>query len=55
MRVGGRIQCSDFIGTIKYIGTLEGHSSTWLGIDWDDPTRGKHNGNLNGKQYFEAR
>ncbi|XP_044755884.1 tubulin-specific chaperone E [Coccinella septempunctata] len=54
MQVGSRIDCSGHIGTIKYMGCLEGYSSTWLGIDWDDPKRGKHNGHHNGKQYFEA-
>ncbi|XP_045465078.1 tubulin-specific chaperone E [Harmonia axyridis] len=53
-QIGDRIECSDSIGTVKYIGNIEGYSSIWLGIDWDDPNRGKHNGNFNGKQYFEA-
>ncbi|XP_033115860.1 tubulin-specific chaperone E-like isoform X2 [Anneissia japonica] len=31
-----------------------GPSSTWLGVDWDNKERGKHDGTHNGKQYFET-
>lgn len=54
-QVGKRVDCLGEIGTIKYIGTVEGHPATWLGIDWDNPQRGKHNGTVNGVQYFETR
>ena len=27
----------------------------WLGVEWDNPTRGKHNGCHEGKQYFTTR
>lgn len=53
--IGDRIECSGCIGTIKYIGPVDGYSSTWLGIDWDNLERGKHDGNVNGKRYFTAR
>lgn len=53
--IGDRIECNKHFGTIKYIGPVEGYLDSWLGIDWDDPERGKHNGTVKGKQYFEAR
>lgn len=53
--IGDRIECNGQFGTVKYIGPVEGYLDTWLGIDWDDPDRGKHNGTVKGKQYFEAR
>lgn len=31
-----------------------GHSGPWLGIEWDDPNRGKHNGIVDGKCYFQT-
>ncbi|XP_018566591.1 tubulin-specific chaperone E isoform X2 [Anoplophora glabripennis] len=53
--VGGRIECCGHFGTIKYIGPVEGHPGVWLGIDWDDIERGKHNGTVNGIHYFNTR
>ncbi|XP_050219249.1 tubulin-folding cofactor E [Mercurialis annua] len=41
------------VGTVKYIGAVEGYSGTWVGVDWDNG-EGKHNGSLNGVQYFQA-
>jgi dynactin complex subunit len=42
------------IGTVKYIGAVEGHPGTWVGVDWDNG-EAKHDGSLNGVRYFEAR
>lgn len=42
------------IGTVKYIGPVEGHPGTWVGVDWDNG-EAKHDGSLNGVRYFEAR
>ncbi|XP_019872154.1 tubulin-specific chaperone E isoform X2 [Aethina tumida] len=53
--IGARIELNGYYGSIKYIGPLEGYPGKWLGIDWDDPTRGKHNGMIKGVQYFETR
>lgn len=53
--IGDRIECNGHFGTIKYIGSVESHPSTWLGIDWDDPERGKHDGTVKGRHYFDAR
>ena len=39
-------------GTIKYIGSVENTKGSWLGIDWDNPERGKHNGSHQGRNYF---
>lgn len=42
------------IGTVRFSGPVEQTSGTWLGIEWDDPKRGKHDGSKDGKQYFEC-
>lgn len=34
---------------------VEGHKSTWLGIEWDEPERGKHDGSVQGVGYFSTR
>ncbi|XP_050506565.1 tubulin-specific chaperone E [Diabrotica virgifera virgifera] len=54
-KVGKRIECNDNFGSIKYVGPVEGYPGNWLGIDWDDKDRGKHNGTVNGIRYFHAR
>ncbi|KAL4881993.1 hypothetical protein BJY04DRAFT_187811 [Aspergillus karnatakaensis] len=38
--------------TIRYVGSVEGTSGEWLGVEWDDPTRGKHSGEHKGMRYF---
>lgn len=53
--LGRRIRVNGYVGTIKYIGEVEGTTGTWLGIEWDDPARGKHDGIKNGKEYFVCR
>lgn len=52
LSVGERIVWHNTAGTVKYIGPVEGTKGTWLGVEWDDPSRGKHNGVHNGHRYF---
>ncbi|XP_031121632.1 tubulin-folding cofactor E [Ipomoea triloba] len=55
-RVGQRVHYagdSRRIGSVKYVGPVEGYSGTWIGIDWDNGD-GKHDGCHNGVRYFEA-
>ncbi|KAL9715277.1 hypothetical protein Ac2012v2_001938 [Leucoagaricus gongylophorus] len=54
MEVGLRISYMKHIGTVRFSGPVEQTSGTWLGIEWDDPKRGKHDGSKDGKQYFEC-
>ncbi|XP_046578661.1 tubulin-specific chaperone E-like [Haliotis rubra] len=53
--VGNRILSDGSFGTVKYIGQVPPTKGIWLGVDWDEPDRGKHNGTHEGKQYFETR
>uniref|UniRef100_A0A1B0AXA3 Tubulin-specific chaperone E n=1 Tax=Glossina palpalis gambiensis TaxID=67801 RepID=A0A1B0AXA3_9MUSC len=50
--IGIRVKIGVNSGTVRYIGEICGYKGTWLGIEWDDPSRGKHNGVVNGKHYF---
>jgi dynactin complex subunit len=50
--VGTRINHSGHLGTIKYIGPVDNTRGLWLGVEWDNPDRGKHDGSKDGKQYF---
>ncbi len=53
--IGTRIECEGSLGTVRYIGPLvhEQDPSTrsqeiWVGVEWDNNTRGKHNGTVKG-------
>ncbi|GAA5964416.1 hypothetical protein JCM3765_006411 [Sporobolomyces pararoseus] len=45
------------LGSILYRGPVPPTKGEWLGIEWDDPTRGKHSGvhEKTGVRYFETR
>ncbi|XP_047109126.1 tubulin-specific chaperone E [Schistocerca piceifrons] len=55
LQLGQRIECSGSYGTVKYIGEVPPTKGIWLGIDWDEPHRGKHDGMYNDVRYFKAR
>lgn len=40
--------------TVRYIGHVHGTKGQWLGVEWDDPQRGKHDGSHNGVKYFDC-
>ena len=47
--VGSRIVCEGYYGTVRYIGVIEDSAvPQWVGVEWDDATRGKHDGCHNG-------
>ncbi|CAN6678796.1 unnamed protein product [Malus baccata var. baccata] len=41
------------IGTVRYLGPVQGYSGTWVGVDWDSG-EGKHDGSINEVRYFQA-
>ncbi|KAI6109640.1 hypothetical protein F5141DRAFT_1004120 [Pisolithus sp. B1] len=43
---------SGHLGTIKYVGAVDGTPGIWYGVEWDDPNRGKHDGVKDGRRYF---
>ncbi|XP_010427979.1 PREDICTED: tubulin-folding cofactor E-like [Camelina sativa] len=57
-KIGQRVHSlndSRRVGTVKYVGGVEGYSGTWIGVDWDQDGDGKHNGSVNGVFYFNGR
>ncbi len=53
-------KASDDGCTLRFIGPLAvtnetANPVTWLGVEWDDPSRGKHSGEYQGVQYFKTR
>ncbi|KAF7185250.1 Tubulin-specific chaperone E [Pseudocercospora fuligena] len=53
--VGQRLSLKGQVCTVRYVGPVEGKAGDWLGVEWHDPARGKHNGTHEGKQYFKCR
>ncbi|NWJ10867.1 TBCE protein, partial [Crypturellus undulatus] len=53
--LGRRILCGTEYATVRYVGTVPPTAGLWLGVEWDDPQRGKHNGTHEGTQYFKCR
>jgi hypothetical protein len=56
-RLGQRVHAAGDprrVGTVRYLGHVEGHAGDWVGIDWDDGAGGRHDGSLAGRRYFVA-
>ncbi|KIY50756.1 RNI-like protein [Fistulina hepatica ATCC 64428] len=53
--IGIRLSYSGFHGTVRYVGEVVGTIGTWIGIEWDDPKRGKHDGVKDGVRYFTCK
>ncbi|KAJ0170448.1 hypothetical protein K1T71_013819 [Dendrolimus kikuchii] len=52
VHIGSRIKSGDDFGTVKYIGEVNGYKGVWYGVEWDNASRGKHDGTLDNLQYF---
>ncbi|NXV27094.1 TBCE protein, partial [Rissa tridactyla] len=50
-----RLLCGTEYGTVRYVGSVPPTAGIWLGVEWDDPQRGKHDGTYEGTQYFKCR
>nr|XP_028579901.1 geranylgeranyl pyrophosphate synthase isoform X1 [Podarcis muralis]XP_028579902.1 geranylgeranyl pyrophosphate synthase isoform X1 [Podarcis muralis] len=53
--VGRRIIRNGEYGTVLYAGKVPPTTGFWLGVEWDNPEKGKHNGSHEGIQYFRCR
>ena len=51
---GARLSLHNYRGTVKFVGHVERTKGIWLGVDWDNPQRGKHNGEKDGVKYFDC-
>ena len=51
-KVGQRLSYDGALCTVRYIGPVSGTAGDWLGVEWDDPSRGKHDGSHKDVRYF---
>ncbi|KAK1638354.1 CAP-Gly domain-containing protein [Colletotrichum phormii] len=49
-----RLSYDNALCTVRYIGPVAGTSGTWLGVEWDDTGRGKHDGQHKDVRYFSC-
>ncbi|KAF2631912.1 tubulin-specific chaperone E [Macroventuria anomochaeta] len=52
--IGKRLSFDGQLCTVRFRGAVEGTKGEWLGVEWDNPTRGKHSGEHQGHRYFEC-
>ncbi|KAH6615037.1 tubulin-specific chaperone-like protein E [Boeremia exigua] len=52
--IGKRLSFDGQLCTVQFRGPVEGTKGEWLGVEWDDPTRGKHSGEHQGHRYFKC-
>lgn len=55
VKIGDRLSYDGAVCTVRYIGEVDGTSGSWLGVEWDDPARGKHYGSHKGVRYFTCK
>lgn len=52
--LGQRLSCDGELCTVRYKGNVVGYDDPWLGVEWDNPNRGKNDGSHNGSKYFDC-
>ncbi|KAL5092496.1 hypothetical protein Trisim1_001049 [Trichoderma cf. simile WF8] len=53
--IGQRISYDGAACTVRFIGGVAGTTGSWLGVEWDDAARGKHDGSHKGTRYFTCK
>lgn len=52
MKVDDRVVVAKQQATVRYVGPVDGQEGIWVGVEWDDSSRGKHDGATGGRRYF---
>ncbi|KAM5235043.1 tubulin-specific chaperone E [Ctenodactylus gundi] len=53
--IGRRVEINGEHATVRFSGTVPPVEGLWLGVEWDNPERGRHDGSHHGTVYFECR
>lgn len=54
VEIGARIESDGHYATVRFVGYVPPTSGIWIGVEWDDPSRGKHDGCYEGVRYFST-
>lgn len=54
LTLGTRLIVGKHAATIRYVGPVEGQQGEWVGLEWDEASRGKHDGSHSGVRYFSC-
>ncbi len=52
---GQRLSYDGVLCTVRYVGPVAGTAGTWLGVEWDEASRGKHDGTHKAVRYFSCK
>ena len=59
--IGRKVLFNNSAGVVRYFGPLvhqgkpeNSKDEAWIGIEWEEVNRGKHDGTVNGHQYFKC-
>ncbi|KAM9613342.1 tubulin-specific chaperone E isoform 3-T4 [Trichechus inunguis] len=52
---GRRVEVNGEHATVRFSGVVPPTAGLWLGVEWDNPERGKHDGSHEGTVYFKCR
>uniref|UniRef100_A0A8D0ZEB5 Tubulin-specific chaperone E n=1 Tax=Sus scrofa TaxID=9823 RepID=A0A8D0ZEB5_PIG len=52
---GRRVEVNGEHATVRFSGIVPPVAGLWLGVEWDNPERGKHDGSHEGTVYFKCR
>ncbi|XP_077024509.1 tubulin-specific chaperone E isoform X2 [Tamandua tetradactyla] len=53
--IGRRVEVNGEHATVHFFGLIPPVAGLWLGVEWDNPKRGKHDGSHEGTVYFKCR
>ena len=52
--IGQRLSFDGVLCTVRYHGPLSSTKGSWLGVEWDNTSRGKHGGTHQGQRIFSC-
>ena len=52
--VGKRLSYDDAPCTVRYVGPVAETKGDWIGVEWDNSSRGRNAGDAKGVKYFEC-